>query len=161
MPAGRPSDYTQEKADAICAELALGYSLRTVCKDESMPSVVTVFSWLRKYPQFLKQYEKAKEESADMMAEDILDIADDGTNDWMEKQNKDGSTYIALNAEHVQRSRLRVDARKWIASKLKPKKYGEKTTLAGDPENPLVTVNKKEDAAILEHFYKSNTKDQK
>ena len=60
------------------------------------------------------------------VASKTADIADDGTNDWQERQNKDGSSYIALNTEHVQRSRLRVDTRKWIASKLKPKKYGDK-----------------------------------
>lgn len=129
MPAGRPSDYTPELASDICAQLAVGNSLRTVCSDESMPCLSTIFSWFRKYPEFLQQYEKAKEESADALAEEMLDIADDGTNDWQERQNKDGSTYIALNPEHVQRSRLRVDTRKWIASKLKPKKYGDKTAV--------------------------------
>lgn len=94
-----------------------------------MPCVATIFNWFRNYPEFLKQYEKAKEESADALAEEILDIADDGTNDWMIRQNKDGSESIVINAEHVQRSRLRVDSRKWIASKLKPKKYGDKTAV--------------------------------
>lgn len=136
-PVGRPSDYTPEIADAICAEIALGYSLRTICKEETMPCVATVFNWIRTKPEFLEQYEKAKVEQADSLAEEMLDIADDGTNDWMEKQNKDGSSYVALNPEHVQRSRLRVDTRKWIASKLKPKKYGDKVELSGNQSNPI------------------------
>jgi hypothetical protein len=123
---GRPSLYTQETADALCAELALGKSLRTVCKAESMPCVTTAFAWMRVYPEFMKQYEKAKEESADLHAEDMMDIADSGSNDWMENNDPDNPGYRA-NGEHIQRSRLRVDTRKWIASKLKPKKYGDKT----------------------------------
>lgn len=134
MTVGRPSDYTQELADAICAEISHGYSLRTICKAEAMPCVATIFNWFRTQPGFVEQYEKAKAEQADALAEEMLDIADDGTNDWMEKQNKDGSKYEVLNAEHVQRSRLRVDTRKWIASKLKPKKYGDRTILQGDKD---------------------------
>jgi hypothetical protein len=87
----------------------------------------TVFKWIRTIPEFSQQYDKAKAESADSLAEEILDIADDGTNDWMERNGKDGEKQTVFNTEHVQRSRLRVDARKWIASKLKPKKYGDKT----------------------------------
>lgn len=125
---GRPSLYTPELADAICAEIVQGYSLRTICKAESMPCVATIFSWFRTKPEFLEQYEKAKEAQADMLAEDLLDIADDGTNDWMEKYDKDGAAIgYQINGEHIQRSRLRVDTRKWIASKLKAKKYGDST----------------------------------
>lgn len=129
MPGGRPCEYTQEIADEICAQLAEGKSLRTVCKAESMPSVTTVFAWMRKFPQFLKQYEISKAESADYLAEDTLDIADDGSNDWMATNDPENPGYRA-NGEHIARSRLRVDTRKWIASKLKPKKYGEKLDIA-------------------------------
>ena len=124
---GRPSEYTQETADEICEQLARGVSLKTVCKAESMPCEKTVFNWFRVYPEFLQQYERAKEESADALAEEIIDIADDGSNDWM-LRNRKGHESWELNGEHVQRSRLRVDSRKWIASKLKPKKYGERNT---------------------------------
>lgn len=124
---GRPSDFTPELGDKVCAEIVMGYSLRTICKNESMPCVATIFNWFRKYPQFLEQYEKAKEAQADMLAEELLDICDDGANDWMEKTGKEGESIgWQLNGEHVQRSRLRVDTRKWIASKLKAKKYGDK-----------------------------------
>ena len=124
---GRPSSYTQELTDRICARLAAGESLRTVCKDDDMPSVQTVFTWMRVHPEFLEQYTRAKEESADALIEESLDIADDGTNDWMEKLNADGEKIgWQLNGEHVQRSRLRIETRKWMASKLKPKKYGER-----------------------------------
>jgi len=129
----RPCEYTPERAEVLCAYLSSGMSLRTACKQKNMPDCATVFSWMRKFPEFLKQYEKAKEESADALAEEILDIADDSTNDWIELNGK-----VVADKEHVQRSRLRVDARKWIASKLKPKKYGDSTTLKGDVDAPLV-----------------------
>lgn len=136
MAGGRPSEYTQDIADEICGQIAEGYSLRTICKAESMPCVTTVFNWIRTYPEFLKQYEKAKEEQADALAEEMLDIADDGTNDWMEKKNQEGECIgWQVNGEHVQRSRLRLDTRKWIASKLKPKKYGDKVAHVGGNEN--------------------------
>lgn len=129
---GRPSDYSAEIADAICARLAGGESLRTVCKDDDMPSTVTAFAWMRKHPEFLNQYARAKEEAADALVEEMLDIADDGTNDWMEKHDADGACIgYQLNGEHVQRSKVRIDARKWIAAKLKPKKYGEKVDISG------------------------------
>lgn len=125
MPAGRPSDYTLELAARICEQLASGMSLRTVCKADDMPNASTVFLWIQRHKEFREQYDRAKEESADALAEEMLDIADEGSNDWMENNDPDNPGYRA-NGEHIQRSRLRVDTRKWYASKLKPKKYGEK-----------------------------------
>ncbi len=127
MPAGRPSDYTQELADEICSQLAEGVSMRSVCLAEAMPDKSTVFRWIRTIQEFNDQYARAKEESADALVEEMLDIADDGSNDYMEKLGKDGECIgYQMNGEFVQRSRLRVDTRKWAASKLKPKKYGDK-----------------------------------
>lgn len=139
MPLGRPSDYTQEIADRICHQLSEGISLRTVCKADDMPDKQTVFSWFRKYPEFLDQYTRAKEESADAMAEDLLDIADDGTNDWM-KIKINGEEREIPNKEVVMRSRLRVESRKWLMAKMKPKKYGERidhTTNGKDLPTPI------------------------
>ena len=126
---GRPTDYTQELADRICDQLADGDSLRKVCLEDDMPGKSTVFRWLRLYPEFRDQYTRAKEESADALFDEILDIADDGSNDLMEKLDSDGAMIgWRENGEVLQRSRLRVDARKWMLSKIKPKKYGEKVT---------------------------------
>jgi len=131
---GRPTKYTDKLADKICAQLASGDSMRTVAKADKMPSMATIFSWLRTKPDFLERYTRAKEESADALIEEMMDIADDGSNDWMVAHRKDDSEAWQLNGEHVQRSRLRVDTRKWVASKLKPKKYGDRieTTLSGE-----------------------------
>ena len=136
---GRPSSYTQDAADAICALLAQGWSLRRVieqgCNEEefkgvNFPSVATVFSWMRNNPEFLKQYARAKQESADGMAEELLDIADDGRNDTY----IDDNGYEKTNHDVIARSRLRVDTRKFLMAKMKPKVYGDKLDLtsAGD-----------------------------
>jgi hypothetical protein len=141
-PGGRPSDYTQETADRICAQLAEGKSLRTICKADDLPSCQTVYAWLRTHAEFLAQYTRAKEDAADAFAEEMLDIADEASNDWMEVHDKDNAGY-RFNGEHVNRSRLRVDTRKWIASKLKPKKYGERVQaeLTGKDGGPIETAD--------------------
>jgi hypothetical protein len=134
---GRPSGYSQELADRICAELADGKSLRTVCKAEGMPSTQTVFRWLRTHEGFCDQYARAKDEAADALVDEMLDIADEATNDWMEVHDKDNPGY-RLNGEHINRSRLRVDTRKWIAAKLKPKRYGDKVAVGGAEDLPPI-----------------------
>lgn len=92
-----------------------------------MPDASTVFRWLRTDDEFRKQYARAKEESADALVEEMLDISDEASNDWMEVHDPDNPGY-RLNGEAINRSRLRVDTRKWVASKLKPKKYGDRST---------------------------------
>ncbi len=137
----RPSEFTKELGDEICAKLAMGESLRTVLKEDKMPSMQTVFNWLRTKEGFVDQYARAKEESADALSDEILDIADDGSNDWMEI-HKGGYTSTIVDQEAVQRSKLRVDTRKWIASKLKPKKYGDKLDLtSGGDKLPQPIIN--------------------
>jgi len=130
--------YSQELATQICEALINGKSLRSICEPENMPAASTVCLWLTKYPDFAEQYAHAREAQADTLADEITDIADDGTNDWMKRSESRGGGY-ELNGENVQRSRLRVDARKWIASKLKPKKYGDKIeqTHKGDATAPV------------------------
>ena len=109
-----PMKYDKEMGDLICQELAEWVSLRTACKNHpEFPSISTVFRWLRESEEFRKQYEKAKEESADYLAEEILDIADNGVNDWMEVNDKDNPWY-KINWEALQRSRLRVCIRLYM-----------------------------------------------
>lgn len=96
-----------------------------------MPAASSVFRWLAENTEFSEQYEAAAASRAHALAEEALEIADDGTNDWMERRSEAEkgagvNTGWVLNGEHVQRSRLRVDTRKWFASKLAPKKYGDK-----------------------------------
>lgn len=127
---GRPSSFTQEVADTICERLADGESLRDICQDEDMPNRATVFRWLGKSKEFSDQYARAREEQADALFDEILSIADDGRNDWMERHNNDGEAIgWRENGEAMRRSQLRVDARKWMAGKLRPKKYSDKLDL--------------------------------
>lgn len=134
---GRPSDYTPELAAELCSQLAEGKSLRTVCLSDDMPHKSTIFRWLsiansaEWAEDFRDQYARAKQEAADAMADEILDISDDGSNDWM-TINKYGGEFEVVNQEAVQRSKLRVDTRKWLMAKMKPKKYGEKLDLTSD-----------------------------
>jgi hypothetical protein len=124
---GRPSDYSEELAEIICLRLAEGESLRSVCRDDDMPSKQAVLRWLARNDSFRAQYVRAKEEGAEAIAEELFDIADDGSNDWMEKLDKEGNPNgYQLNGEHVQRSKLRIDTRKWYLSKIMPKKYGDR-----------------------------------
>lgn len=128
MPGGRPTDYTSDLGDIICQGIAKGSSMVRVCEnDDDLPEPRTVYRWLREHTEFRQNYEKAKEDQADRMVEEMLEIADDGSNDWMEA-NKPGDEGYKANGEHIQRSRLRLDARKWVASKFKAKKYGDKIT---------------------------------
>lgn len=132
----RPSEFSQEVADAICQKLVEGESLRSICDAEDMPACSTVFRWLSLNDAFSEQYARAREAQADALFDDILSIADDARNDWMERRGEEDAGWQA-NGEHIQRSRLRIDARKWMAGKLRPKKYGEKLELSGDRENPI------------------------
>lgn len=127
-------DYTPELGERICAEMIDGKSLRSVCAMDGMPSKTTVMQWLRKHPEFEKIYRIAQAERAESYIEEIVEISDDGTNDWMANNDPDNPGY-RFNGEHFGRSRLRVDTRKWIAAKMHPNRYGEKvaTTIeAGD-----------------------------
>ncbi len=135
---GRPSIYSQKLADEICSQLANGDSMRTVCKPGSMPDKATLFRWIRTKEDFRDQYTRAKQESADALTDEMIDIADDASNDWMKHHDKDNEGWKA-NGDHIQRSRLRIETRKWLSSKLKPKKYGEKVQqeITGPDGGPL------------------------
>jgi len=101
----------------LIATTSTGVS-RIVKDTKGFPSYTIVKEWMTDDSEFAAKYARAKEDQADLMAEEIIDIADDVSGDYDEAEK-----YVR---ENVQRSRLRVDARKWVASKLKPKKYGDK-----------------------------------
>lgn len=135
---GRPTVKTEANMARILALLADGMSLRAICAMDGFPDRENVRRWVDEDPDFAARYVRAREMAAEDVAEELLEIADDGRNDWMEKVNKDGECIgWMVNGEAVQRSRLRVDTRKWIASKLLPKKYGEKVELAGKDGGPI------------------------
>jgi len=108
MPGGRPTDYTEEIGDLICEGIARKTPLARLCDDnDDLPSCRTVYSWLRKHKEFLHNYTRAKEDQADYLVEEALTIADNASIEPADK-------------------RIRVDTRKWIASRFNAKKYGDK-----------------------------------
>ena len=108
----------------ILRRLANGESLRQICKSDGMPSAPTVRDWVLSDSAFAEQYARARSHGLDAIAEEIQEIADDATNDFMLRTSETGVNKV-LDAEHVNRSRLRIDARKWLLSKLRPDKYGD------------------------------------
>ena len=133
--------YTDEAALVIYERIANGESLKAICEDENMPARSTVFKWLAENKTFSDMYVRAREEQADAIFDEILEIADDGRNDWMERRGEEDAGWVT-NGENIQRARLRIDARKWMAGKLRPRKYGEKLELSGDADSPLQVVFK-------------------
>ena len=124
----RPSDYDSETCDLICALIAEGKSIRQICSLDSMPVCSTVFSWLRAHKEFSEQYARAREEQAEAHASEIIDIADAPPITY-DAPAPDGSTDKKIDPAGEQWRKSRIDARKWIASKLLPKKYGDKLEL--------------------------------
>lgn len=132
---GRPSSFTQELADSICEHIAGGRSLVSWCKeDESRPAYTTVMRWLDSNEAFQNNYARARQDQADYLAEEIIQIADDGEND----SYRDEEGRVRVDQDVIARSRLRVDARKWYAAKMAPKKYSDKLAVGGSDDMPPI-----------------------
>ncbi len=135
---GRPSKRTQKNALKICNELAKGKSLKKTCKELNI-DIITVLDWLNKDKDFLSKYTRAKEESADSLADEILESANSA--EQIDFHDLDGKTANA----RVNARRLKIDALKWIACKLKPKRYGDRISaeysgVDGGAINQVITV---------------------
>lgn len=147
-PTGRPSNFNVQVGDDICERLADGESLRSICRDEGMPGKATVFRWLQKHESFRDQYTRARESQADALFDEILDIADEqctmvrASKHGSRDDDGDGNTEVVYDTVAVQRNRLRIDARKWMAGKMRPKVYGDKPIDVQDGEEAApVPVN--------------------
>ena len=144
MAGGRPSKYTDELVNEICRLISSGLSLRKICLQERMPTIECVRVWLLNKPQFSAQYARAREEQADLLADECIDIADDKSQDILDIK-EGGDTRMITNSAAVQRAKLQVDARKWKASQMAPKKWGQqniKTELTGaDGKDLIVNLN--------------------
>jgi hypothetical protein len=122
---GRPTLYTPELADRILFELSDGRTLRDICRAEGMPSTATIRLWaLEDRDGFAARYRTARENAYHDMSDEILEIIDDGRNDWMERRARDGGFETVPNPESVPRSRLRLDGRTWLLKNRLPKFYG-------------------------------------
>jgi hypothetical protein len=130
--------YTQELADEICERLANGESLNSIGKTEGFPHATTIYRWaLDTEHPFAEKYAQARKIGYAHLAEELLEIADDGSNDFVERKNKDGETFKAVDHDHIARSRLRVDTRKWLLSKMLPKVYGDRIEHTGEDGAPI------------------------
>lgn len=126
---GAPTTFNQHTADIICIMLAEGMSLRQILREDktgTMPAQSTVYEWLIRHPSFAEQYARAREEQADTNADEIIAIADEMPPEYTDK---DGRT--TLDVTYIQWQRQRMEARKWTAAKLKPKKYGDRMAVEG------------------------------
>jgi hypothetical protein len=130
---GRPSLYNQQLAAQICTRISNGESLRNICREAGMPHMDTIYVWLGKHPVFADQYARAREEQADTLADEIQALSDEPPPMVLGKFGE------VIDTGWLQWQKQRIDSRKWCASKLKPKKYGDRVSLAGDAENPLQT----------------------
>lgn len=127
--------FSRAVADLICERVSTGETLRSVCRDEKMPGESTVRGWvLQDLDGFAAQYARARMLQGEAWADEIVEIADDGASDvWTDDKGVEH-----VRADVIARSRLSVDTRKWLLSKLHHKQYGDKLELGSDPKNPLI-----------------------
>lgn len=140
-PVRLSSQELKERIPEILENIEGGAGLGKALEGKGMPGRTLFYKWLDEDADLANKYAHACARRADRLVEEIIEIADDSSEDWKydDKGNK------VPDGEAVQRSRLRVDARKWAASKLAPKKYGDKLELAGDPERPVeLTIIRRE-----------------
>ena len=135
---GRPTDYTKDMADKICEKIANGRSLRSICAEDGMPPMKTIYRWLEANEEFRHQYARARDKQADYFAEEIIEIADSAE----------------AESAAVSKAKLQIDARKWAASKIAPKKYGDKQEIdvksSDGSMRPSVRLNAEEFRKIAE-----------
>lgn len=132
---GRPSSYTQELADKICARIAAGESLRAICREDGMPHESTVRGWaLDVSSPFFTQYTRAKEIGLESIAEEIVEISN--TTEIGTKTVSKATGIETTKGDMVEHRRLKIDARKWYLSKVAPKRYGEKLAIGGADDLP-------------------------
>jgi hypothetical protein len=142
-PGGRPTKYTPELADTICSKLSRGISLRQICIEENHLSQQSVYSWLQKYPEFMEKYTRAREEQADTYADEIIAIADETPE--IVPVMKDGEVIdMKMDHAYIAWQKQRIEARKWTAMKLKPKKYGDRVALTGAEDGAPIKIESRQ-----------------
>ena len=133
---GRPSSYDPVVAEKICEMLSEGIPLREICRMEGMPAWRNIYFWMARDDDLSAHIARAREAGYDAIAEECLDIADNATNDWMDREVRNARGQIEVtrvaDTEHIQRSKLRIETRLKLLAKWRPEKYGEKTVITGD-----------------------------
>ena len=116
-------EFDPEIVELICDRIAEGQSPRRICQDANMPARSTVFVWLEEHEDFARSYTLARQIQIEDLMDEILEIADDSTNDWIVREGPDGKKTRVFNRDNFRRSKLQIAARKWLISKLMPKKF--------------------------------------
>lgn len=123
---GRPVEYTDDIADEVCWRIAHGEPLTKICADDHLPHCATIYRWLIRFPEFCEMYTRAREDQADTNADEILAIADEMPPEYTDEKGR-----TTLDITYINWQRNRIDARKWTAAKLKPRKYGDRMAVEG------------------------------
>jgi len=132
---GRPSKYTPELAAEICERLATGEPLAQICRDAHMPAFQKVYEWMGRDQELSGAIARAREIGYDKMAEEVLQIADTPVMGQVQTMDDKGSTI--RTEDMLGHRKLQIETRLKLLAKWNPKKYGDRTTLVGDAENPL------------------------
>ena len=130
-PVGAPTTYNTHIADVLCIRIAEGESLNKILKEPGMPAQSAVYEWLLRHPEFTEKYTRAREEQAETHADAIVDIADEtpATNPVLDSNGE--VIAVRMDSGYVAWQKQRIEARKWTAMKLKPKKYGDRLGVHG------------------------------
>jgi len=145
---GAPTTFNQKTADLICIGLSEGMSLRQILKADKtgvLPAQSTVYEWLLRHPSFAEQYARAREEQADTNADEILEIADEMPPEYTDEKGR-----TSLDVTYIQWQKNRIEARKWTAAKLRPKKYGDRVALEGVEGGAPITTEDATASKFLE-----------
>ncbi len=136
--------YDEKIGIAICTRIIEGETIREICKDPKLPSERTVYRWLACTPSFWQLYARAREAQMDRWCDEIIEIADDTSQDYFDRIGADGEVERVFDPESVQRSKLRIETRKWIMSKLAAKRYGARLDVAVNATVEIANVSDEE-----------------
>lgn len=140
---GRPTTYTPELGEQICQWMIEGQSLSEICRRDTTPGISTIYQWAEAQPEFAEALNRARLLQAETWAGQSMDIADNATNDWMERQRPDGTIDTVVNHEHVNRSRLRIQARQWVAEKILPRYAARQVVAHTGPDGGPVQIEQR------------------
>ena len=129
--ARRPTKLTDNLRKKILNKISDGYSVRKLCADRKYPTRDMFYKWIREDASFAEDYEKATQYRADFLADEILEIADDDLGDF-DVRDLDDETIAKIDQIRLARAKVKIDARKWIAAKMSPKKYGNNVKVESD-----------------------------
>jgi len=146
----RPTIRTNELEDDILSRIACGESLRGICAEDDKPNISTVIRWLAADGDFALRYARAREMQAEMLADEMLEIADNDKTDRIDIKDDTGKVIkTEQNNVAVARAKLKLEQRRWWAEKLRPKVYGTKVVVGGDADAPPIKTTTQLDVSNL------------